>query len=94
MQKSKYEKRYEANLRGHSQQQKYEEDVQQFSVALNSDIKTGMVEKRGCTDLICTIAFVAFLIMMINFSVYGYRVGNVRKLMAPIDRHDHFCGIG
>ena len=71
--------------------EKYGDDVANFNVA-NSNIKNGLVEDRGCTDIICLGVWIAFIASLFYLTWYGNANGNVRKLIAPIDGDHKLCG--
>lgn len=48
--------------------------------------------KRGCNDLLCFVLFITFLGSMGFLTYYGYKHGNVAKLVAPLDADNNFCG--
>jgi len=41
------------------------------------ELENGPIYKRGCTDLICCLIFLAFLVGMVGTSGYGYLHGDV-----------------
>jgi hypothetical protein len=47
---------------------------------------------RKCTDILCLAVFLAFLGCMMAATMYGYKKGDPDMYMAPLDRHDNFCG--
>ena len=87
----KDKEKYEAKQK--KKMDKYEDEVLNFSISNSSGIKDGIVMDRGCSDCLCTIIFLAFIGLMCYVTFYGISNGNIRKLMAPLDRNDNFCGI-
>lgn len=73
---------------------KYNEDMDKFSIKNNSKITDGPVTERGCTDIICLGVFIAFIVMMISFTAYGFAEGDVKKYIAPVDGNNNICGFG
>lgn len=62
-------------------------------IELNKDIARSPTEKnRRCTDLLCCILFLAFIVGMISSAIYGYAKGSPGKLIAPIDGGGNICG--
>ena len=47
---------------------------------------------RRCTDVLCCLIFLAFVVGMGFETVYGYVNGNPDKLVAPIDGNGNICG--
>lgn len=64
-----------------------------FSVKAETNIVNGVVEDRGCTDILCLLIFMAFIGTMGVCTYYGYKNGNIDKYFAPLDGRDKFCGI-
>ena len=57
------------------------------SVKLSEDprMKDGMNKNdRGCTDILCLIVFLAFLGAMGYATMYGFKNGDIEKLIGPI----------
>lgn len=70
---------------------KYKDDLDGFSTGLTDE---GINRDRGCTDILCLIIYIAFIGAMIYATIFGYTNGNVKKLTAPIDADNNFCGFG
>lgn len=48
-------------------------------------MKDGMnKDDRGCTDILCLIVFLAFLGAMGYATMYGFKHGDIEKLIGPI----------
>ena len=71
---------------------KYENDLNNFSVAGNSKITYGCVTSRPCKDILCLIIFLIFIGSMIVATIVGLKYGQIKKYMAPLDSKDNFCG--
>jgi hypothetical protein len=54
----------------------------------------GPIKKRGCTDIICLLLFIAFLIGWIVIGIYGFANGNPISLVYPSDSNGEICGRG
>ena len=62
-------------------------------IEVNESIARTPTEKnRRCTDLLCCILFLAFIVGMFASAIYGYVNGNPGKLIAPIDGDGKICG--
>ena len=62
-------------------------------ININKDIARKPTEKnRRCTDILCCIIFLAFLVGMLAAAIYGYVNGDPYKLIAPIDGAGNICG--
>jgi len=85
---------YEGGQEGNKDRyrEKYGDDVDKFSVR-GSGIENGLVEKRGCTDILFLIIFFAFLGSLGFLTYYGNANGNVAKLLAPINSDKVLCGL-
>ena len=63
------------------------------NIQINPAIARKPTEKsRRCTDVLCCLVFLAFIVGMFYFTIYGYINGNPGKLIAPIDGEDNICG--
>jgi hypothetical protein len=60
----------------------------------NSGVEDGVVIERKVTDAGCCICFLVFMLIMLGLGAYGYFKGNVKKLLAPLDGNNLFCGYG
>ncbi|KAH9496429.1 Heparan sulfate 2-O-sulfotransferase 1 [Bulinus truncatus] len=49
---------------------------------------------RSCTDVICCLIFIVFLLGMAVVSIIGYARGNPVRLVYPTDSHGNICGFG
>lgn len=65
--------------------EKYGGDMDDFSISKDSKITDGVVKERGCTDMICLVVFVAFLVGMFSVTSYCFAEGDVAKYLAPVD---------
>lgn len=72
---------------------KYGDDVGGFSVKGNSGIEEGIVRDRKLTDCLFLLLFIAFIGSMGYLTLYAHKHGNVKKLMAPLDGDNKFCGV-
>ena len=62
-------------------------------ININKDIARKPTDKnRRCTDILCCIIFLAFLVGMLTAAIYGYVNGDPYKLIAPIDGDGAICG--
>ncbi|XP_071948312.1 choline transporter-like protein 2 [Antedon mediterranea] len=53
----------------------------------------GPIHNRGCTDVICCVIFIAFVIGMFIVGGYAWINGDPRKLVYPTDYKGQICGI-
>jgi len=51
-------------------------------------------QKRSCTDVLCALIFIVFIIATIVASIYGYIYGDLRNLFQPYDGQGTQCGKG
>lgn len=56
--------------------------------------RIGPKRSRTCTDVICAIIFVCYVIAMIVFAVLGYLKGNIENIGQPFDSQGNPCGEG
>ena len=52
----------------------------------------GLVKKRGCTDPLCLLIFLAFIGSIGYLTWYANANGDPLKLIAPIDGDNRLCG--
>jgi hypothetical protein len=71
--------------------QKYENDTAGFNVRDHG--VDGLVRERKCTDIMCLFVFFAFIVGMGVCSGYGFKHGQISKLLAPLDGDNKFCGV-
>lgn len=53
-----------------------------------------MVYDRECTDILCFILFMVFIVCMIACAGYGFKAGDPMKLLKPFDDQGQACGDG
>jgi hypothetical protein len=74
---------------------KYADALNDFSVKNSGCSDESPLNKdRKCQDPICLILFLIFLGAMLGCTIYGISNGDVKKMMAPYDYQNRFCGIG
>ena len=56
------------------------------------ELKNGPIENRGCTDILCCLIFIAFLVGMVGVSGYGITYGNPKLLLTTWDADKNGCG--
>ncbi|CAK7304598.1 Choline transporter-like protein 5 [Vulpes lagopus] len=52
----------------------------------------GPVAKRSCTDVLCCIIFILFIIAYILLGLVAWIHGDPRRVVYPTDSKGHFCG--
>jgi hypothetical protein len=55
-------------------------------------LENGPVQDRGCTDVICCLIFVAFLVFLVGAGGYGLIHGQPHLLLTPWDSDGNGCG--
>lgn len=53
---------------------------------------TPITDKHSCTDIICTVLFFIFIILLVAVSVFAYMNGNPASLIKPHDSDGNVCG--
>ena len=56
------------------------------------ELKNGPINNRGCTDILCLLVFVAFLVGMVGVAGYGYLYGDYQLLLTTFDSDGYGCG--
>jgi len=56
------------------------------------DLANGPRVERKCTNVLCYVVFVIFMLSCLSFAIYGYINGNVGELLAPVDGAGNICG--
>ena len=59
---------------------------------LDDRLANGPLENRRCTDCLCCLIFVAFVICWIGAGLYGYSRGDPKLLTYPFDSDGNQCG--
>lgn len=54
----------------------------------------GPIKNRSCTDIICLLLFVAFLLGWIALGIYAFTKGNPQRLVFPSNSRGEICGRG
>ncbi|VDI21944.1 Hypothetical predicted protein, partial [Mytilus galloprovincialis] len=52
----------------------------------------GPIENRSCTDIICCLLFLVFILGLIAVSILGFVWGNPNRLLHPTDSSGLICG--
>ncbi|KAF6111482.1 solute carrier family 44 member 5 [Phyllostomus discolor] len=61
------------------------------SATFDPDFK-GPIADRGCTDVLCCIIFILFIIGYILLGLIAWVHGDPRRVVYPTDSKGHFCG--
>jgi hypothetical protein len=56
------------------------------------DLENGPNTTRGCTDLICLIIYILFVLLSIYITAIAFNKGNPWKLAQPFDIDGNACG--
>jgi choline transporter-like protein 2/4/5 len=67
-------------------------DQEKYKLQVDPALDNGPMQDRGCTDIICCILFVAFLIAFIVIFIYGVSQGQPARLLTPFDENSNGCG--
>jgi solute carrier family 44 (choline transporter-like protein), member 2/4/5 len=54
--------------------------------------KVGMIWERTCTDIICCIVFIVFIVGMLGISGFAISNGDPLNIIAPFDSVGNRCG--
>lgn len=52
---------------------------------VNDELRQGPVSDRSCTDIICCLGFVAFIVLAVAVNVQSFAKGDVSKVARPYD---------
>uniref|UniRef100_A0A1B0D100 Uncharacterized protein n=1 Tax=Phlebotomus papatasi TaxID=29031 RepID=A0A1B0D100_PHLPP len=77
----------EDNARGESDRLLYSEPMK-----YDPNFK-GPLKNRSCTDVICLLLFVFFLVGWGAVAFYAYRNGDLDRLLVPTDSQNNRCGV-
>ncbi|TWW65564.1 choline transporter-like protein 4 [Takifugu flavidus] len=55
---------------------------------------TGPIKKRGCTDIVCCVLFMAVVLGYLAVGIVAWLYGDPRQVLYPKDSTGWFCGIG
>lgn len=59
-----------------------------------NELVGGPKEERGCTDILCCLLFLGYMIFMVVLAVEGITLGEPLKLVAAWDASYSPCGLG
>jgi len=68
------------------------DDANKDEHKLTKDDK-GIKWERSCTDIICCIIFLAFIVVMVGLSGFALTKGDPRKILTPYDSVGNACGM-
>ncbi|XP_060561474.1 choline transporter-like protein 2 [Ruditapes philippinarum] len=72
-----------------------EEENPEYGKPLKFDPKfQGPVRKRSCTDIICCLIFVVFVLGLVVVGYFAFTYGNPRLLLYPMNSDKELCGFG
>ena len=69
-----------------------DQEKERYKMNFGNELENGPVENRGCTDIICCLLFLIFLIAWIVVFAYGLAKGDPSKLFIPYDEDRRGCG--
>lgn len=52
----------------------------------------GMKEDRSCTDILCCLIFLVFIVAMVGCSGYAIHNGDPERILTPFDSDGNACG--
>ena len=78
--------------RGDRKAKKHQAAINGFNLKDKSQIRTGLVLERRCTDCFCLVLFLASICTMVGLTGYSLKQGQVEKLIGPIDGDFKICG--
>ena len=55
-------------------------------------LNNGPVADRGCTDILCCLIFIAFIVVFVGVGGYGYSNGDPIRLLTTWDYNGTGCG--
>jgi hypothetical protein len=80
--------------RGERKALKYKSEIDGFDLKSKSQIRTGIVTERSCTNMFCLVLFLATILVMVGLTWVGFNQGDVQKLIAGVDGDHNICGTG
>ena len=63
-----------------------------YKSIVNEELRHGPVVERRCTDILCCILFLVFLVAMFGIGVYGFQHGDPKLVLYPYDSSGNQCG--
>ena len=67
--------------------------IQADDYEVDPELENGPLFKRGCTDVLCLLVFLAFCVGIGFIFLQGWNYGDPKKLLAPLDSDGNFCGV-
>ncbi|XP_053381023.1 choline transporter-like protein 4 isoform X2 [Mercenaria mercenaria] len=71
----------------------YDDDDERKPLKYDPKFK-GPVSKRSCTDIICCLIFVVFVLGLVVVGYFAFTYGNPRLLLYPMNSDKELCGFG
>lgn len=75
-----------------AKREKHGEALKNFDLKGRAGVKNGMATERVPRNCCMLIVFLGVLGAMVGLTVYSYRQGNVKTLVAPVDGALQICG--
>jgi hypothetical protein len=69
------------------------EKAQEKNTIPKDEMENGPVPNRTCTDILCCLLFVAFLVSVIGLSGYSIMKGDPMRLLTAFDDNGRPCGL-
>lgn len=67
-------------------QYKYKENDPEYKgEPMSEDLTSGVIQNRGCTDLLFFVIFIAFWVGMIFIAIMAFKTGQPNRLASPYD---------
>jgi solute carrier family 44 (choline transporter-like protein), member 2/4/5 len=57
------------------------------------ELQNGPLSSRSCTDLLCLLLFIAFLLTSTAIQLFAWSTGSPQKLLQPYDVDHNGCGL-
>lgn len=67
-------------------------DQEKYKMEVDPALDNGPMQVRGCTDILCLLIWLAFLIAWIVIFIYGVSQGQPARLLTPFDENGNGCG--
>ncbi|XP_061169653.1 choline transporter-like protein 2 isoform X2 [Saccostrea echinata] len=66
----------------------------QYGKPLTYEKNPGPIKNRSCTDIICCLLFVIFIVGLVVVAYFAFKYGDPRLLVYPVNSNNEICGYG
>ncbi|XP_061169654.1 choline transporter-like protein 2 isoform X3 [Saccostrea echinata] len=77
-----------------AKENKEKKDEKAQGKPLTYEKNPGPIKNRSCTDIICCLLFVIFIVGLVVVAYFAFKYGDPRLLVYPVNSNNEICGYG